>query len=201
MNNIEEDDIELAQFDLSKKKKKKRPSTIQPTNNNNENKEENQEENHEEEYKEEEYDYITLLDRIFTMVRENNPSLATRKKQIIPAPILLKAGKKTIWTNFSNTVSVLHRCMDHIQSYISYEMTTECSIDGNYRLLMKGKFSSKNLEPVLKKYIIEYVSCHMCRGHETSIIKDPLTRLSFLNCEMCKSRRSVEAIKKSTFRL
>ncbi len=188
-----EDD--LAQFDLSLKKKKKKKKTESSES------KENHTENINEDYmneKEEEYDYIFLLNRLFNLVRENNPSLASRKKQIIPAPVLAKLGtKKTMWANFSATVQILRREMDHIMSYISSEMTTECSIDGNLRLIMKGKFTSKTLEPVLKKYIIEYVSCHMCRGHETSIIKDPITRLCFLSCDMCKSSRSVNPIKKA----
>jgi translation initiation factor 2 subunit 2 len=190
---IEEDieDIDLCQFNLSKKKKKKKKDN-EDIKNDDKKKYENKDYN-----EEDEYDYITLLERAFSMIREKNPNLVSRKKQIIPAPILHKLGsKKTMWSNFSNTVSVLNRGMDHIQSYISYEMSTDCSIDGNYRLIIKGKFSSKNLEPVLTKYIIEYVSCHMCRGHDTYLIKDPITRLTFLKCDMCKSTRSVEPIKK-----
>jgi translation initiation factor 2 subunit 2 len=146
------------------------------------------------------YDYVYLLDRLFNELRDKHPSLVSRKRQIIPPPILQRAGKKTMWTNFSTIVSVLKRPIDHIQSYISYEMSTECSVDGNSRLLIKGKFNSKNMETVLKKYIIEYVSCYLCKSHDTSIIKDPLTRGCFIKCDTCKSSRSVTQIKKP-FRL
>jgi len=177
------EEIDLSQFDLSLKKKKKK-KIVEKIN------------DKAEEYIFEEYDYVYLLDRFFNELRDKHPSLVSRKRQIIPPPILQRAGKKTMWTNFSTIVSVLKRPIDHIQSYISYEMSTECSVDGNSRLLIKGKFNSKNMETVLKKYIIEYVSCYLCKSHDTSIIKDPLTRVCFIKCDTCKSSRSVSQIKK-----
>jgi len=177
------EEIDLSQFDLSLKKKKKK-KIVEKIN------------DKAEEYIFEEYDYVYLLDRFFNELRDKHPSLVSRKRHIIPPPILQRAGKKTMWTNFSTIVSVLKRPIDHIQSYISYEMSTECSVDGNSRLLIKGKFNSKNMETVLKKYIIEYVSCYLCKSHDTSIIKDPLTRVCFIKCDTCKSSRSVSQIKK-----
>lgn len=188
---MDEEEELLFQFDLSKKKKKKLKDC--------KDEKDIKDPSKEEEWNE--YDYVSLLDRAFTMIRENNPNLVNRKKQIIPAPVLCKVGnRKTMWSNFSTIVSVLHRTVEHIQSYISYEMSSECSIDANSRLIMKGKFSSKNIEPVLRNYIVEYVSCYMCRGHDTYLVKDPITRVSFLKCDMCKSSRSVEPVKKSTYK-
>jgi len=186
-----DDNFDLSQFDLSltkKKKKKVVEENIQNIHNIQKKVVENDFE---------EYDYVYLLDRFFLELREKHPSLASRKIQVIPPPILQRVGKKTMWTNFSIIVSVLKRTIEHIQSYISYEMSTECSVDGNSRLLIKGKFDSKNIETVLKNYIIEYVSCYLCKGLDTSIIKDPLTRVCFIKCDTCKSSRSVSQIKKT----
>lgn len=44
-------------------------------------------------------------------------------------------------------------------------------------------------------YIVEYVTCHMCRNPETSLTRDSVTRLYFIQCESCGSRRSVAPIK------
>lgn len=215
LNNLDnlKDDDDLAQFDLSlkKKKKKKVKENKEDLNMNKEiNKDENDEndkndknENDEKDEKDniiidndqEDYDYVHLLDRFYTVLREKNPSLACRKRQVIPPPILHSVGKKTMWSNFAVIVGILKRTVDHVQSYINYELSTDSSIDGNMRLIIKGKYSSKNLEPVLKKYIIEYVSCSGCKSHETSLIKDPITRVSFIKCDTCKSSRSINAIK------
>jgi translation initiation factor 2 subunit 2 len=197
-NNNEVED-ELAQFDLTLKKKKKKKTKENKVE---ENKDTNEvKENVENVEDEKEYDYVYLLDRFFSILREKNPSLVTRKMKIIPPPILHGMGKKTMWANFSTIAGILKRTVDHIQSYINYEMSTESSIDGNMRLIIKGKFNSKNLETVLKKYIITYVSCQMCKGHETSLIKDPITRVCFIKCDTCKSSKSVDTIIKKSSRI
>lgn len=43
--------------------------------------------------------------------------------------------------------------------------------------------------------LVEYVSCNMCRNPETSLTRDSVTRLYFIQCESCGSRRSVAPIK------
>jgi translation initiation factor 2 subunit 2 len=43
------------------------------------------------------------------------------------------------------------------------ELGTEGSLDGNQRLVVKGRYVHRQIESLLKKYIMEYVSCHMCR--------------------------------------
>ena len=198
MNDINDED--LSQFDLTLKKKKKKKKIVEENSFDNVEKTKKTDENNdkkEDEYVFEEYDYVYLLDIFYKQLRDKNPSLAIRKRQVIPPPILHRVGKKTMWVNFLNIISILKRSIEHVQSYISYEMSTECSVDGNTRLLIKGKFNSKNLETVLKKYIIEYVSCHMCKNNDTIIVKDSITRVSFVKCETCKSSRSINAIKKS----
>lgn len=42
---------------------------------------------------------------------------------------------------------------------------------------------------------VEYVSCSMCRNPETTLTRDSVTRLYFIQCESCNSRRSVAPIK------
>lgn len=42
---------------------------------------------------------------------------------------------------------------------------------------------------------VEYVTCHMCRNPETTLTRDSVTRLYFLQCESCGSSRSVAPIK------
>ena len=53
----------------------------------------------------------------------------------------------------------------------------------------------KQIESLLKKYIVEYVTCHMCRSPGTVLSRDSVTRLYFVKCETCKSTRSVAPIK------
>ena len=42
-----------------------------------------------------------LLERVFTLLREKNPSLAQRKKHSMAPPQMVRVGtKKSMWTNF-----------------------------------------------------------------------------------------------------
>lgn len=187
----ENEDIE--QFDLSFRKKKKKKEKKEED----EKKDEDEKDNNDEKDEKDEYDYMYLLDRFYSKLREDRPSLFTPQKQVIPLPNIARAGsKKVMWSNYGQTVDVLRRPIDHVQAYFSYELNCECSIDANMHLIMKGKFSGKQIESILRKYILMYVACNMCKSHDTSLTRDPVTRLCFINCEKCKSSRSVSQIRK-----
>jgi translation initiation factor 2 subunit 2 len=142
------------------------------------------------------YSYTELLERVFTLLREKNPNLATRKRHTMPPPQLVRVGtRKTMWANFQQITQLMHRSPEHMMSFVLAELGTEGSIDGNQRLVIKGRFQPKQVESLLKKYIVEYVTCHMCRNPETTLTRDSVTRLYFIQCESCGSRRSVAPIK------
>lgn len=81
----------------------------------------------------------------------------------------------------------------HLLDFLLAELGTSGSVDGNSQLIIKGRFQSKQIENVLRRYIKEYVTCHTCRSPETILQKD--TRIFFLQCESCGSRCSVTSIK------
>merc|ERR1712157_653242 len=54
------------------------------------------------------------------------------------------------------------------------ELGTEGSIDGNQRLVIRGKYVPKYIESLLRKYILEYVTCQMCRSPNTELTKTRL---------------------------
>ena len=47
----------------------------------------------------------------------------------------------------------MHRNSDHVMTFLLAELGTEGSIDGNGRLVIKGRFLPKQIESLLKKYI------------------------------------------------
>ncbi len=143
-----------------------------------------------------EYTYTDMLDRVFSLLRERNPNFAVRKRQTLPAPEVVRDGtRKTVWTNFHQTAQLLRRTDEHVMDFVLAEFGTEGSIDGGNRLVLKGKFMPKQVESLLKKYIVEYVTCHMCRNPDTTLSRDSTTRLYFVKCEGCNSSRSVAPIK------
>lgn len=143
--------------------------------------------------------YDDLLSRFFQILRKNNPELAGERsgtKFRIPPPICQREGnKKTAFANAQEISEKLQRSPEHLISYLFAELGTSGSVDGQKRLIIKGRFQPKQLENVLRRYIIEYVTCKTCKSINTQLKKESSNRLFFLVCNSCGSTRSVSSIK------
>ncbi|XP_028780851.1 eukaryotic translation initiation factor 2 subunit beta [Neltuma alba] len=141
------------------------------------------------------YQYEELLGRVFNILRENNPELAgDRRRTVIRPPQVLREGtKKTVFVNFMDICKTMHRQPDHVMAFLLAELGTSGSLDGQQRLVVKGRFAPKNFEGILRRYINEYVICIGCKSPDTILSKE--NRLFFLRCEKCGCGRSVAPIK------
>jgi len=219
---VEEEEADVtAMLDLSKKKKKKKKkdkvdkSASKPSKRDSTNDGENpaadtseqkrlladQEEKFDAEVKDEydrkaHYTYEEMLDRVIDILHSNNPDLIEKKRRNMKPPQLLRVGtKKTLWVNFQEICTMMQRSPEHVFQFFMAELGTEGSIDGNQRLVIRGKYVPRYIESLLRKYIVEYVTCQMCRSPNTELVKDSSTRLQFCNCKDCGSSRSVAAIR------
>ncbi|CAI4212961.1 unnamed protein product [Parascedosporium putredinis] len=124
--------------------------------------------------------YNPLLKRFFALLSQKNPdhALSGTKSYKIPRPNACR----------------MKRTDEHVTAYLFAELGTSGSVDGNRRLVIKGRFQQKQIENVLRKYIIEYVTCKTCKSPDTELSKGE-NRLYFITCNSCGSRRSVTAIK------
>lgn len=142
--------------------------------------------------------YSELLSRFFKILRANNPELAGDRsgpKFRIPPPVCQRDGKKTIFCNIQEISEKLQRSPEHLIQYLFAELGTSGSVDGQKRLVIKGKFQPKQMENVLRRYILEYVTCKTCKSINTELKKEQSNRLFFLVCKSCGSTRSVSSIK------
>ncbi|KAI5970198.1 SUI3 [Candida margitis] len=143
--------------------------------------------------------YDELLSRFFEILKENNPELAGDRsgpKFRIPPPVCQREGsKKTMFANVQEIATVLQRNPEHLIQFLFAELGTSGSIDGEKRLILKGKFQPKQMESVLRRYIIEYVTCKTCKSMNTELKRESANRLHFLSCKACGSTRSVSSIK------
>ena len=141
------------------------------------------------------YTYGELLARVFKTLRQSNPELQGEKKRytIAPPQVLREGTKKTVFANIVDISKHMRRLPDHLIQFLFAELGTSGSIDGASRLVIKGRFQQKQIENVLKRYIVEYVTCKTCKSAETALTKE--NRLFFMQCESCGSSRSVSAIK------
>jgi len=141
--------------------------------------------------------YAHLLKRFFETVNKNNPDIlmSGSKSYKIPPPQCLREGnKKTIFANIHEICTRMKRTDEHVTSFLFAELGTSGSVDGSKRLVIKGRFQQKQIENVLRRYIVEYVTCKTCRSPNTKLEKGE-NRLYFVECQNCGSRRSVTAIK------
>lgn len=141
--------------------------------------------------------YNLLLSRFYALLHSHHPDLASSgsKSYKIPPPQCLREGnKKTIFANISEICKRMKRSDEHVTQFLFAELGTSGSVDGNKRLVIRGRFQQKQIENVLRRYIMEYVTCKTCRSPDTELNKGE-NRLYFVTCNSCGSRRSVAAIK------
>eukprot|EP00887_Chlorella_sp_A99_P000284 scaffold13.g284.t1 len=103
--------------------------------------------------------------------------------------------KKTVFTNFMELCKSMNRNHEHVQAFLLAELGTSGSLDGQQRLVVKGRFLPKAFEGVLRRYINEYVLCNSCKSPDTLLDRDSSTRIMFLRCQQCGASRTVSAIK------
>jgi Translation initiation factor 2, beta subunit (eIF-2beta)/eIF-5 N-terminal domain len=137
--------------------------------------------------------YEELLKSIFDVMREKNLVPAESKVLTIALPRIGRSGKKTIFDNFLEISKQIKRTPKHLLLFLLTELGTSGSIDVNNRLIIRGRFQPKHIESILRKYVKEYVTCHICHSTETELQKD--LRLVFLTCSKCRSRCSVANVK------
>jgi translation initiation factor 2 subunit 2 len=158
-----------------------------------------------------------LLTRFYASLHAANPALlstSSRKRYTIAPPQLFREGnKKSIFANVTDICKKMHRQVrrpplsfftinppsppkkqpEHVIQFLFAEMGTTGSVDGAGRLVIKGRFQQKQIENVLRRYMVEYVTCKTCKSPDTLLTKE--NRIFFMACESCGSRRSVNAIK------
>mmetsp|Transcript_58064 Transcript_58064/g.160539 ORF Transcript_58064/g.160539 Transcript_58064/m.160539 type:complete len:199 (+) Transcript_58064:2-598(+) len=142
------------------------------------------------------YSYDELLQRVMDIIHAKNPDLSEKRRQTLKPPQLMRIGtKKTLWANFQDICKGMRRNPEHVFQFFMAELGTEGSIDGTQRLVIRGKYVPKYIESLLRKYIVEYVTCQMCRSPNTTLTRDSVSRLYFIHCQDCGSSRSVAPIR------
>ncbi|KAI0317363.1 domain found in IF2B/IF5-domain-containing protein [Amylostereum chailletii] len=142
------------------------------------------------------YTYPELLSRFYASLHAQNPSLLTssgKRYTIAPPSIHREGNKRSIFANITDICRRMHRQPEHVIQYLFAELGTTGSVDGSGRLVIRGRFQQKQIENVLRRYIVEYVTCKTCKSPDTLLTKE--NRIFFMSCESCGSRRSVNAVK------
>jgi len=138
------------------------------------------------------YTYHELLSRVFSILEEQNLVCQKQSYKIVP-PVVQREGRKTVFCNVKDIATRMKRPCEHLIQFLFAELCTQGSLDGNQRLVIKGKFQPNQIETILKRYIAEYVMCKTCKSAESVLQKE--NRLYFVTCQSCGSKRSVSTVK------
>ena len=134
------------------------------------------------------YDYDELLNR----ARLQIPEVALKRERLeLPKLHHWVIGMRTIIHNFKEIADALNRDPQHILKFLTREMATAATMQES-RVIFKGKFSQETLERLLQRYMESFVVCPVCRRPDTKIVREK--RLSFLICEACGARSSVQQL-------
>jgi len=137
-----------------------------------------------------------MLKRVHQIIEDRNPALSSKKKYMIKPPEIVRVGSKKIgWVNFGEICTMMNRNTDHVMQYLSAEFGSESQLAGRGQLIIKGRFTGKHIETLLRKYINSYVTCLMCKGPQTELVRDASTRLWEMQCKSCGAHKSVAPIK------
>ncbi|PKI33007.1 hypothetical protein CRG98_046589 [Punica granatum] len=71
-----------------------------------------------------------------------------------PLQVLREGTKKTVFVNFMDLCKSMHRQPDRVMAFL-----LAGSLDGQQRLVVKGRFAPKNFEGILRRYIS---TCEKC---------------------------------------
>ncbi|KAI9221057.1 domain found in IF2B/IF5-domain-containing protein [Blastocladiella britannica] len=140
------------------------------------------------------YTFDEVLSRFYRILHQKNPALGGNPVRIkmIPPEVNREGSKKTAFANLAEICERMRRSYEHVTAYLYAELGTSGSVDGSQRLIIRGRFQPKQIENVLRRYIVEYVACKTCKSPQTILRKE--NRLFFVQCESCGSQRSVSAI-------
>jgi len=134
------------------------------------------------------YDYEELLKR----ARSQIPEIASKHERLeLPRLHYKVIGMRTIIYNFKEIADALNRDPQHLLKFLTREMATAATMQES-RVIFQGKFSQETLGRLIQRYMESFVRCPVCKLPDTKIVKEK--RLSFLICEACGAKSSVQQL-------
>ena len=127
-----------------------------------------------------------MLDNLYLNLEQKNNSF----KIILPDPILIKSGQKTIWKNIKDYLKLFDRDPEHFIEYINNETTSKVFWLSDYKsdgCIFQNKTKKDYVFELMKKYIKNKVLCKNCNTMNTKLKKIKELRKFQLFCIECKS--------------
>ena len=175
--------LDNLDFTLKKKKKKKNLQELE------ENINQDIKENKEEDYT---YSYDDLLKNIYDKMSQNNINLNVTKKLILKPPMVIRINSnKSIWINFNDFCQTVNREHRYVIIQVENKLNLKTSLNKNNELILHNKIIFSTVENIIREFIKSHIQCHTCKSFDTYVSKNREIRLTFIVCNNCSSRRSI----------
>jgi translation initiation factor 2 subunit 2 len=136
------------------------------------------------------YDINYLIERFSDKYKDiTGNSNSGKFKTIIKAPEIQSFNKKIFIQNFKDVCASINRDLQEVSSYISKELVVQTSISANGTLVIHGTYRKNQIESIVKKYVINFVQCPLCKTQDTKIEKN--NRINYIICNRCHAKSSI----------
>ncbi|MFP4045559.1 MAG: translation initiation factor IF-2 subunit beta [Candidatus Aenigmatarchaeota archaeon] len=130
-------------------------------------------------------------DELLKRAKEKSSGKAESSRFEVPEPELMHEGNKTIIKNFSKIADAIRRPEDHIVKFFSRELAVPGEAEDR-RAVFNGRFSEKQVNEKLEKYMEEFVFCPACDKVDTKLIQEQ--RIYKIKCEACGTKQAVRQL-------
>lgn len=132
-------------------------------------------------------DYDSLLER----AKEKSSGEAESSRFEMPEAEIMHEGNKTIIKNFSKVADTIRRPEDHIVKFLSRELAVSGEVEDR-RAVFNSRFSEKQVNEKMEKYMEEFVFCPACDKVDTKLVKEQ--RIYKIKCQACGTKQAVRQL-------
>jgi len=130
--------------------------------------------------------FENMLDDLYNNLdlKKSNPRI------VLPEPVLIKSGHKTIWKNPNEFLVIFNRNQNDLSNFINSETNatinwiSESVLDG---CIFSSKVKKEYIYEVFKKYVNERVICKSCKSLDTILERNQELRKYNFKCNNCNN--------------
>jgi len=128
-----------------------------------------------------------MLDKLYNNININN----SNTKIVLPKPIMIKSGSKTIWKNANEFINMFNCEINDFTNYINNKTTN--NINWISESISEGCIFDNKIKKddyiydLMKRYVNDRVLCKSCKSVDTRLIKNQNLRKYKFICNNCKN--------------
>ena len=135
------------------------------------------------------YPLLELIDRFDNKYTNITGYVGGKSKTVIKYPEVQMLNKKMYIQNFKDVCMSMNRELSDCSNYISKELQIQTSISSNNTLIIHGTYKKNVIENIIKKYVVNYVQCPLCKTQDTKLEK--IDRITFILCNRCHAKNAI----------